>query len=123
GLRYVLWESEEDDTIIARTRNFYGVLTVTEDEPEKQPGVRVQFLKHGGVLHGAQYLEDARAMTALTYYGRGSGIEHALQALPDNPARRIGVVGLGAGTMAAYGRAGDTIRVHPLKPQMIPLGR
>jgi spermidine synthase len=123
GLLYVVWESEEDDTIMARTRNFYGVLTVTEDEPDEQPGVRVRLLKHGGVLHGAQYLEDARAMTALTYYGRGSGIEHALQALPDRPGRRIGVVGLGAGTMAAYGRAGDTIRFYEINPQMIHIAR
>jgi len=119
GLLYVVWESEEEDTIIARIRNFYGVLTVTEDEPEEQPGVRIRLLKHGGALHGAQYLENARALTALTYYGHGSGVEHALRALPDRPARRIGVVGLGAGTMAAYGRAGDAIRFYELNPQMI----
>jgi hypothetical protein len=123
GLLYVVWSSAEDDTILARTRNFYGVLTVTEDEPEEQPGLRVRFLKHGGVLHGAQYLEDARAMTALTYYGRGSGIEYALRALQDRPVRRIGVVGLGTGTIAVYGRAGDTIRFYEINPQMIRIAR
>jgi hypothetical protein len=123
GLLYVVWETEEDDTIVARTRNFYGVLTVTEDEPEEQPGVHIRLLKHGGILHGGQYLEDARAMTALTFYGRGSGLEHALRALPDRPVRRIGVVGLGAGTAAAYGRAGDTIRFYEINPQMIHIAQ
>jgi hypothetical protein len=123
GLLYVAWESEEDDTIMARTRNFYGVLKVTEDEPEAQPGSRIRFLKHGGILHGAQYLDAARAMTALTYYGPGSGIAHALQALQDRPARRLGVVGLGTGTMAAYGRPGDTIRFYEINPQMIQIAQ
>src|SRR5205823_5426565 len=44
GLLYVFWASEDDDTIIARSRNFYGVLTVTEDEPEEQPDGPVRFL-------------------------------------------------------------------------------
>jgi hypothetical protein len=123
GLLYVVWESEADETILARSRNFYGVLTVTEDESEEQPGGPVRFLRHGGVLHGAQYLEDARALTALTYYGRGSGIEYALRALPDTPARRLGVVGLGTGTLAAYGRAGDTLRFYEINPQIIHIAQ
>jgi spermidine synthase len=119
GWLYVAWESEEDDTIIARTRNFYGVLKVTEAEGEEPPHERLRSLKHGGMLHGAQYRTDARAMTPLTYYGRGSGIAYAFQALQHKPALRIGVVGLGAGTIAAYGRATDTVRFYEINPRMI----
>ena len=123
GLLYVAWESEEDDTIIMRTRNFYGVLTVTEDELEAPPHERLRSLKHGGILHGAQYRNDARAMTPLSYYGRGSGIAYAFQALQHKPALRIGVVGLGAGTIAAYGRATDTIRFYEINPQMMQIAQ
>jgi len=123
GLLYVAWESEEDDTIMMRTRNFYGVLTVTEDELEGQPRERLRSLKHGGTLHGAQYRTDARAMTPLTYYGRGSGLAYALQALQHKPALRIGVVGLGAGTIAAYGRATDTVRFYEINPRMMQMAQ
>jgi hypothetical protein len=54
GLLYVVWERDEDETIIARTRNFYGVLKVAEEDLEEQPGRRLRTLKHGGILHGAQ---------------------------------------------------------------------
>jgi spermidine synthase len=123
GLLYVAWESEEDDTIMMRMRNFYGVLTVTEDELEAQPHECLRALKHGGTLHGAQYRNNARAMTPLTYYGHGSGIAYAFQALQHKPALRIGVVGLGAGTLAAYGRAADTIRFYEINPQMMQIAQ
>jgi hypothetical protein len=55
GLLYVVVAHDEDDTIIARTRNFYGVLKVAEEELQEQPGTRLRTLKHGGILHGAQY--------------------------------------------------------------------
>jgi hypothetical protein len=57
-------------------------------------------------------------MTPLSYYGRGSGIAYVLQALQQKPALRIGVVGLGVGTIAAYGRAADTIRFYEINPQV-----
>jgi SAM-dependent methyltransferase len=123
GLLYVAGESEEEDTILTRTRNFYGVLKVTEDELEGPPHERLRSLKHGGILHGAQYRNDAKAMTPLTYYGRGSGLADAFRALQHKPALRIGAVGLGAGTIAAYGRAADTIRFYEINPQMMQMAQ
>jgi predicted O-methyltransferase YrrM len=123
GVLYVAWESEEDDTILMRTRNFYGVLTVTENALEGHPHERLRSLKHGGTVHGAQYRNNARAMTPLTYYGHGSGIAYAFQALQPKPGLRIGAVGLGAGTIAAYGRAADTLRFYDINPQMIQMAQ
>src|SRR4029450_11863632 len=69
GVLYVAWESEEDDTILMRTRKFYGVLTVTENALEGHPHERLRSLKHGGTVHGAQYRNNGKTMTPLTYYG------------------------------------------------------
>ena len=83
-------------------RDFYGALRVVSD-PRAGRGCT---LRHGRILHGAQWVEppDQRGLP-VTYCGPGSGLGVALSALhPDSP-RRLGMVGLGAGTLAAYGKA------------------
>jgi spermidine synthase len=60
-------------------------------------------------------------MIPISYYGRGSGLAHAVEALQDRPGLHMGAVGLGAGTMAAYGRAGDRVRFYDINPQMIDI--
>ena len=82
-------------------RNFYGILRVTEREDNNGA---FRELQHGRTRHGIQYLEAARKDWPTSYYGPHSGVAMALNAL-DKPNRRIAVVGLGAGTMAAWGRA------------------
>src|SRR6185295_18366690 len=64
---------------------------------------------------GSQYLEQAWRDRPTSYYGPNSGVAMALNALPKGP-RRIAVVGLGAGTMAAWGRPGDLIRFYEINP-------
>jgi hypothetical protein len=74
---------------------------------------------HGTTIHGVQYRAPERRAEPLSYFGTTSGVGLALQALDDagSPApRRIGVLGLGAGTLAAYGRAGDVIRFYEIDP-------
>ena len=65
-------------------------------------------LQHGRTRHGFEYLQAARKDWPTSYYGPHSGVAIALNAL-DKPNRRIAVVGLGAGTLAAWGRPGDTV--------------
>ena len=93
-------------------RNFYGILHVT-DVPDPDGAMRE--LTHGRIKHGSQYLEQAWRDRPTSYYGPHSGVAMALNALPDGP-RKIAVIGLGTGTMAAWGRPGDLIRFYEINP-------
>jgi hypothetical protein len=104
---------------IAAGRNFYGVLRVV-DSPPDQGGLRKLF--HGRVLHGAQFLDPARRTQLPIDFAPGSGIALTFSQHPRRLAGqplRVGVVGLGAGTIAAFGRVGDSIRFFELNPQVI----
>jgi len=98
--------------VVAKWRNFYGILRVT-DHPGPEGGMRE--LTHGRIKHGSQYLDTAKRDQPTSYYGPHSGVAMALNALPDGP-RRIAVIGLGTGTMAAWGRPGDFIRFYEINP-------
>ncbi len=110
-----------DGTVLAR-RNFYGTLRVF-DWDEDGAG-RARSLANGVIVHGTQYLAQALAHRPTEYYGDASGIGHAMAALRQDPApRRIGVIGLGTGTMAAYGRTGDVMRFYEINPQVIDIAQ
>ena len=107
----------DSDGEFARARNFYGIISVSDDGPAEP--VRVRRLQHGRILHGAQFLDPIRRRMATTYYGPGSGVEIAIRHHPRRLAGRplrIGVVGLGAGTVAAWGERGDRIRFFEINP-------
>jgi len=74
-------------------------------------------LQHGRITHGLQFVEAAEAVWPTTYYGAESGIGLAVHTLP-TADRRIGLVGLGTGTMSAYGQAGDYLRIYEINPQV-----
>jgi hypothetical protein len=104
---------------VYKARNFYGVLAVNEyrrDEPE----ARYVLLQHGRITHGLQFTHPERARWPTTYYGEQSGVGLALNALPSGP-RRIGLVGLGTGTLSVYGRKGDYFRIYELNPRVAEL--
>lgn len=104
-------------------RNFYGVLKV-EDELQVL-GDQVEeatVLRHGRIIHGMQYEDPALRMEPTTYYSRSSGVGRAATVLTqgDEPVR-IGVIGLGVGTLAAYTRDGDVIRFYEINDAVIDL--
>jgi SAM-dependent methyltransferase len=100
-------------------RNFYGSLRVVESPHAGPEQTRTLF--HGTIQHGAEFIASDKQRSPTTYYGPDSGIGIALrECLPSGP-RRVGVVGLGAGTLAAYGRAGDTFIFYELNPQVITI--
>ena len=101
-------------------RNFYGVLNV-RDSGEGPDAMRV--LSHGTIIHGKQFLEDAKRDLPTTYYGVTSGVGLAILDARAHGRVRLGVVGLGAGTLAAYGRAGDLVRFYDINPQVVDLAR
>ena len=101
---------------VYQSRNFYGVLTVYEHE-KKDPLSHYFLLQHGRITHGLQFADPVQATWPISYYGPESGIGLVTAALPAG-RRRIGVVGLGTGTMAAFGRAGDYLRFYEINPQV-----
>jgi hypothetical protein len=107
-----------DDGVIAQSRNFYGVVRVREHGDADDPPTWERRLMHGSILHGQQYLDDALRRRPTSYYVESSGIGRLLGTLADRPLA-VGVVGLGAGTIAAYGKPGDSYRFFEIDPAVI----
>lgn len=105
--------------VLARVRNFYGILRITERKDALNRSFRD--LTHGRIRHGFQFLDYPQSTWPTTYYGPHSGIGIVLSSLP--PPRRIGVIGLGAGTLAAWGRSGDTFRFYEINPAVVGVAR
>jgi SAM-dependent methyltransferase len=101
-------------------RNFYGGLKVTDDG-EGEDAKRN--LTHGTINHGYQFLSGQRRNWPTTYYGKASGVGMAVQAAQNNGPVRIGVIGLGTGTLAAYGRKGDVVRFYEINPMVARIAR
>ncbi|HLX46360.1 MAG TPA: fused MFS/spermidine synthase [Bryobacteraceae bacterium] len=97
------------------TRNFYGALRVIESG-------NARALYHGTVKHGSQFLTGAMRMSPTTYYGPPSGIGLALLYCCDRP-KRVGVVGLGAGTVAAYGMPSDEFSFYEINPEVAEIAK
>ncbi|MEZ6059920.1 MAG: fused MFS/spermidine synthase [Planctomycetaceae bacterium] len=106
-------------------RNFYGVLRVETGEvelPDSDNGPEeMRQLTHGRTLHGRQFMSEKRRRQPTTYYTTDSGIGLAMQDVLQGPERRVGVVGLGVGTLAAYGRPGDHFVMYEINDAVIRL--
>lgn len=107
---------------LVRVRNFYGTLRVTEEFNPSFPGVS-RFLYNGTIRHGSQIFTDKLRTTPTTYYSHDSGIGLALDLCCGDRPRRVGLIGLGAGTLAAYGRKGDVFRFYDINPLVEPIAR
>ena len=107
------------DTTVLMQRNFFGMLRVQETGEGAE---RVRNLVHGVIMHGKQSYDPEFRKKPLTYYSEHSGVGRAFAAVAGAPVR-VGVIGLGAGTMATYGRKGDVIRFYDINPQVIEVAR
>lgn len=102
-------------------RNFYSQLRVAEESDPALGPIRI--MRHGSVNHGEQYMDPAQRRQPTAYYCEKSGIGRALRSLPQSGPRKLGVVGLGTGTLAVYGRAGDQMRIYEINEQVLELAR
>jgi len=102
-----------DSRQIHQGRNFFGVLRVLESG---EGAGRHHMLMHGTTMHGVQFQEGRAKQVPTSYYGRGSPLAAAISMKPRDRPLRAGVVGLGVGTVAAYGRAGDLVRFYEIDP-------
>jgi SAM-dependent methyltransferase len=110
-----------DGTIIT-ARNFYGVLRVQESRSDSANDRRS--LIHGTILHGTQYLLPELRRQPTTYYTSTSGVGRAFEALrPRGTPLRVGVIGLGTGTIAAYGAKGDVFRFYDINPDVVKIAK
>ncbi|SDO46128.1 hypothetical protein SAMN05216303_1011467 [Rhodoferax sp. OV413] len=116
---YFVWEQvrDEQDGTRRMARNFYGTLSSLDSIDKDDPQHSVRQLYHGSVKHGEQYLATERRREPTAYYGKTSGVGRAILSAPATP-RRVGLIGLGAGTLATYGRASDVYRVYEINPQV-----
>jgi hypothetical protein len=117
------WSSYRERTATARfaTRNFYGALRVTE---APYAAGRLRRLVHGTIVHGSQAQQPLERKVPTTYYGFTSGIGRTLSsAYLRNGPLRVGSVGLGAGTLAAYGQPGDVLRIYEINPAVLDIAR
>lgn len=137
GLR--LWEIYEADAkqgnVVAVSRNFYGVLRVKRYEAESEGEYDAEgnllpskvSLTHGQIRHGFQFEDEYWCRQPTTYYGYVSGLGLAIQSARaqakagDGHGLKVGVVGLGTGTIAAFGRKGDMFRFYEINPDVVEL--
>ncbi|MCP5004583.1 MAG: hypothetical protein GY941_11700 [Planctomycetes bacterium] len=102
---------------IEKTRNFYGVTAVFLDK--KNTSRECMWLRHGTVAHGAQFTHSHKQKQATAFYGKKSAVGLTMHYFPRRHQRRVGVIGLGVGTIAAYGKAGDNFRFYEINPGII----
>lgn len=104
------------------TRNFYGVLKVQEAD-SNDPEMHRFELYHGRIKHGQQFTSPQKRGLPTTYYGRQSGIGMILGRERIPAKSHVGVVGLGVGTLATYGRPGDRFRFYEINPEVTRLAK
>ena len=120
ALAALFWQQARAPLADARAirRGFFGVLRVQELARD-HPDAHALRLWHGSTLHGHQFLKPALRDLPAGYYTPSTGIGAALVVIRPKAGLRIGIVGLGAGTLATYGRAGDTLRFYEIDPDVI----
>ena len=101
--------------VIASSRDFYGVLSVVSVSDDDYLALR-----HGNIVHGFQYQDKQRARLATGYYGSASGANIVIRNWPRHPMR-VGLIGMGAGTLAALGQPGDVYRFYEIDPEVYTL--
>ena len=122
GMAFVLVRNVRsyEKSAIVMVRSFYGALRVKEfhnwlNEPYRE-------LYNGKIEHGAQFVHAPQSLLPTTYYSSDSGVGLALDRCCGGP-KRVGMIGLGAGTVAAYGKPGDYFRFYEINPQIVTIAR
>ncbi|MBW2416623.1 MAG: fused MFS/spermidine synthase [Deltaproteobacteria bacterium] len=119
GLGFDVHRSGRD--VIATARSFHGAMRVSRHG--QGTAQEVSALHHGRTAHGLQWRVGARRRWPTLYYGVESGAGLAFRHHDPQRPRRIGAVGLGIGTLAAYGRPGDRFRFYEIDREVVRLAR
>jgi len=119
-LQLVMAQMVDGYRVVAR--NFYGLLRVYDDGDPRKDENASRKLVHGIINHGQQMLREEYRRLPVTYFCPDSGIGRGMRSQEGQP-RRIGILGLGCGTLAAYGKPGDTLRIYEINPLVLDLAR
>ncbi len=114
--------SSKSNHQIAVTRNFYGVLSVNRVS-DRATGNAMLKMVHGHIVHGSQFEAEDKCDTPTAYYTSQSGVGRLLSNFRKDQSRRVGVIGLGAGTLACYGRSGDLLKFYEINPAVVQLAQ
>jgi hypothetical protein len=120
GLFYLSAVPMRTEDYIVSERNAYGRVSVAESVRD---GQRVRTMVHGRIRHGSQIMDADRRRDATMYFRAASGIGTAVQHHAHPDGLDMGIIGLGTGTLAAYGEAGDTLRFYELNPAVERIAR
>ncbi len=103
-------------------RDFYGVVrTADHDSP-----VRYRSMYHGGIMHGGQLLDDSFRSMPADYFGPGSGYGRVFASLREMQPKKplsVGVIGLGAGVLAAWMKPGDRLVFYEISPRVVEIAK
>jgi hypothetical protein len=105
---------------LSTTRGFYGVLKVNDND-SGNADLHHLTLQHGATIHGLQYVDAEKKTFPSSYYTSTSGIGRLLRTHKPGGGRRVGAIGLGCGTLAAWGRPGDTFRFYEINDDVARL--
>ena len=112
-------KDDQNNSVVWRARNFFGVKAVMRVAAGRA-------LQHGRTIHGPQSSDPSVRDAPTKYYRRESGIGLLLDNYPMRilgASVHLGVIGMGAGTLAAYGHPGDIIRFYEIDPQIVRLSQ
>ena len=112
----VSYHQAKSEGVTWKARNFYGSLKMYEYGGYRR-------MLHGQIIHGQQYVSDDLRRRPTTYFTPASGVGLAMLAKAEKGPLHVGVLGLGVGTLVAYGRAGDVYRLYEIDPLVIELAQ
>jgi hypothetical protein len=119
---YIVTQSVDIEArLIDRTRNFFSILRVLDISPDN-PKTHQVVLKHGTTSHGSQLQRPDLRRVPVSYFGKYTGMGVLMHGRPKTPMH-VGIIGLGAGTLAAYGREGDRFQFYEIDPDVIRIAR
>jgi SAM-dependent methyltransferase len=110
------YQGSRSGRVLERRRSWFGALRVTQLDVARM-------LTHGRIRHGMQLADPARAQWPTMYFGPGTAVAQVLSTHGAGRPRRLGVVGLGVGTLAVYGRRGDDVTFYELDPDVLDVAQ
>jgi spermidine synthase len=110
-----------DAILIYQTRNFFSIMRVMDVLPDDSQ-LHHTVLKHGTTSHGAQFHRPDLRRIPVSYFGIYTGIGMLMHERTETPMH-VGIIGLGAGTLAAYGREGDRYQFYEIDQDVVRIAR
>ncbi len=115
------WLDWDDEQPAAIKRNFYGVVSVWDIRSDDDPEMNYFSLLNGHIVHGRQFTDPDKSRLPISYYPFYSGVGQAVTYYQDRRNLKVGTIGLGVGTLAAYARPGDQYRFYEINPTVLEM--